>query len=232
MPTATSVPANYSGTAKLACTLASVSGFVDGVGATYIAGVFVSFMSGNTTSAGIAVGTAQWGKALHSVIPIPLYVFGVLLGSLILLRSARMRPWVYVLTALLLTGFMLFSQHWEMKTGWPEVFGAALLAVPMGTMNATLRKVGGFSVGLGYVTGTLASLGENLAKWTVGPRTPAQSEGVWLYAGLWLCFFVGAALGSYGVHRLSSWALLVPVVTLLVVTFNPAVRSPAQPADL
>ena len=64
-------PGAYPGTARLAYTLAGVSGYVDGVGATLLAGLFVSFMSGNTTSAGLA--KVSLGARVPTITAVPIH---------------------------------------------------------------------------------------------------------------------------------------------------------------
>ena len=234
MPDRPAGAAQYPGTARLAVTLAGVSGYVDGVGATTLAGLFVSFMSGNTTSTGLAVGQGLWAKAGHAGLPVLLYVLGSLLGALLLAASPRARalPRTYALCALLLALFAGLTLAVPHRAGWVEALATALLVLPMAAMNATLRHVGGASVGLGYVTGTLAGLGEVLATAISGPRAAGRAREIWLHVGLWLGFFLGAALGAYATHRVSSWAVALPVVVLGVAAVQTAHNPPPHPADL
>ena len=229
---ATKPDGSYPGTARLAVTLAGVSGYVDAVGVTALAGLFVSFMSGNTTSMGLSVGQGLWAKAGHSFLPIVLYVLGALLGSLLLKSSPRVLPLIYSLIALLLTLFMWLTLAAPQRTWWQEDLAILLLVVPMGSLNATLRHVGPTSVGLGYVTGTLASLGETLALAILGPRSSDRTRAIWVHIVVWLGFFGGAALGSLATHRFPSWAVAVPIVVLLVVAALTAQNASPRPADL
>src|ERR1700692_1472098 len=44
-------------------------------------GVYASFMSGNTTSAGLHIGQASAAAAAHSLLPIPFFVFGIFMWT-------------------------------------------------------------------------------------------------------------------------------------------------------
>jgi uncharacterized membrane protein YoaK (UPF0700 family) len=59
-----------------------ISGYVDSY-ALLKFGVYASFMSGNTTSAGLHIGQAGLAAAAHSLLPIPFFVLGILVGTLL-----------------------------------------------------------------------------------------------------------------------------------------------------
>lgn len=141
--------ANAAGSASLAMTLAGVAGFVDAVGATLLGGLFVSFMSGNTTTAGLSLGQGGWARALHAGLPVPLYVLGAVCGTLLLGQAGRRaRPLAFLVTALFLSLFGLLA-HASTEAEWKQgPVATSLLVFPMGVMNATLRSVGRASVGL------------------------------------------------------------------------------------
>ncbi|WP_052352005.1 YoaK family protein [Deinococcus pimensis] len=204
-------------TTTLALLLASVAGYVDAVGFVTLSGLFVSFMSGNTSTTGVLLGQGQWRAGAQAALPIPLFVLGVLLGALIT-RSSRRGPALTLITAaLLLLGFLIASSFWSSPTerhdGWTWAVMVALLVLPMGMQNAALRRVGSQSVGLTYVTGTLAALGEHLAAWLTRQDHAATSDAR-LVASLWCCFAGGAILGSYVAHHWTSWALVLPMLAL------------------
>ena len=47
----------------LAYVLAGIAGYVDAMGFRHLGGVFVSFMSGNTTRLGVDIAMGDWDKA-------------------------------------------------------------------------------------------------------------------------------------------------------------------------
>ncbi|ASN82960.1 YoaK family protein [Deinococcus ficus] len=198
-------------------TLAGVAGFVDAVGATLLGGLFVSFMSGNTTTAGLSLGQGGWTRALHAGLPVPLYVLGAVCGTLLLGQAGRRaRPLAFLLTAVFLSLFGLLA-HASPETEWKQgPVATSLLVFPMGVMNAMLRSVGRTSVGLTYITGSLSSFAETLAGFLAGQGGPGDRRKLRLYGGLWLSFFLGAALGGLTVLHWSVRAVAVPVLLLLV----------------
>src|ERR1700719_1863289 len=69
----------------LACALSALAGYVDSIGFLHLGGLFVSFMSGNSTRMGVSLAEGQWWSALESFGLIVLFVIGATAGSLILL---------------------------------------------------------------------------------------------------------------------------------------------------
>src|ERR1700733_888625 len=83
----------------LACTLSGLAGYVDGIGYLYLGGLFVSFMSGNSTRLGVTLAQGQWVNAAEALGLIALFVIGAGIGCLIVLgrganRQANRQPWV------------------------------------------------------------------------------------------------------------------------------------------
>src|SRR5215469_1888738 len=87
----------------LACALSALAGYVDGIGFIHLGGLFVSFMSGNSTRLGVSLAEANWLNAATALGLIALFVTGAAAGSLIVLgRGAHRQPWVLLAEALLL----------------------------------------------------------------------------------------------------------------------------------
>ena len=85
----------------LACALSALAGYVDGIGYLQLGGLFVSFMSGNSTRMGVAIAHGHWQTAAEALGLIVLFVIGAAVGSLIVLRAHR-QPLVLLAEALLL----------------------------------------------------------------------------------------------------------------------------------
>ena len=87
----------------LACALSALAGYVDGIGFLHLGGLFVSFMSGNSTRMGVSLADGHWHDAAQALGLIALFVIGAALGSLIVLgRGANRQQWLLLVEAILL----------------------------------------------------------------------------------------------------------------------------------
>ena len=87
----------------LACALSALAGYVDGIGFIHLGGLFVSFMSGNSTRMGVSLADGQGFEAAKALSLIALFVIGAAAGSVIVLgRGAHRQPWLLLAEALLL----------------------------------------------------------------------------------------------------------------------------------
>src|ERR1700736_1843619 len=150
----------------LACALSALAGYVDGIGFLHLGGLFVSFMSGNSTRMGVSLAEGQWLHAAKALGLIALFVTGAAAGSLIVLgRGANRQPWLLLAEALLLAAAAVFYAF--------DLSNAAVAAMvlAMGLENAVFQIQGGAGLGLTYVTGALVKIGQLAAMaLTGGPR--------------------------------------------------------------
>jgi uncharacterized membrane protein YoaK (UPF0700 family) len=173
----------------LACALSALAGYVDGIGFLHLGGLFVSFMSGNSTRMGVSLAAGQWWSALEAFLLIALFVAGAAAGSLIVLgRSAHRQAMLLLAEALL-----LFAAALAHAVGW-QALAVAAIVLAMGMENAVFQIDGGGGLGLTYVTGALVKVGQLLAAAvTGGPRWG------WLpNLLLWAALVAGAVLGALG----------------------------------
>lgn len=154
--------------------LAWVASFVDAVGYLILLRLALSHMSGNTIHLGLEISRADWSTALAWLLPVPLFVIGILLGALIqeAARQMGLRSTLTVLFALeaaLLLAFILYAnavlggRHGAHLSGSEFFLLAALASVAMGMQTATVHKVGGQPVRTTYITGMLSDFGEAIA---------------------------------------------------------------------
>jgi len=202
---------------RFAIALAAMAGFVDAAGFLSADGYFVSFMSGNSTRLGVALGTG-WRHAAMPALLILGFVTGVTLGALVALRAgARRKVAVLALVAaalLLAAGARVAGQPGAMLAG---------LVLAMGALNNTFLRDGEVAVGLTYMTGALVKLGQGLAQRLAG-RREANWQG---WALLWGGLMAGAVLGALAQTRApaaclwiaAGWAGLMALL---------AVRLPAE----
>ncbi len=75
----------------LAVALSGLAGFVDALGFITLGGVFVSFMSGNSTRLSVGLAEGTWGPAALTAGVIGLFLVGVVLGGVVAQLSDRSR---------------------------------------------------------------------------------------------------------------------------------------------
>jgi len=150
----------------LACALSALAGYVDGIGFLHLGGLFVSFMSGNSTRMGVSLADGQWSGALEAFSLIVLFVVGAAAGSLIVLGRAAHRQALLLLTEALLLVAAALAYHLGL-----QATAVAAIVLAMGLENAVFQIDGGGGLGLTYVTGALVKVGQLLASAiTGGPR--------------------------------------------------------------
>jgi uncharacterized membrane protein YoaK (UPF0700 family) len=183
----------------LACALSALAGYVDGIGFIHLGGLFVSFMSGNSTRLGVSLAEGNWLSAATALGLIVLFVAGAAAGSLIVLgRGVHRQAWVLWTEALLLAAAALSYQF----DGSP--LAIALIVLAMGLENAVFQIKGGGGLGLTYVTGALVKVGQLVAAALTGGRRWAWLPNLLLWAAL----VVGsacAALAYFWINLAAIW---------------------------
>ncbi len=180
--------------------LALIAGWVDAIGFIQIGEIYLSFMSGNTTQLGIAVAAGRETRILHGTAVIASFFFGAFAGTLLADAAGRRRlPLVLAVELALVCAAIALMM---LRPGF-----AALMpvTVAMGAQNALRQPLGRADVGRTFVTGSLFSAGQSLARALVGraPRTE------WLaFLASWIAFVVGAIGGAYALHQTSFIASL------------------------
>lgn len=205
----------------LACALSWLAGYVDGIGFIHLGGLFVSFMSGNSTRLGVMIAEMNWMKALEAIRLIVLFVVGAGLGSLIGRGRGRHRQWLLLLAEALLLGAGALAY----ECGASQITIAAIV-LAMGLENAVFQVEGGTTgLGLTYMTGTLVRVGQLLsAAMTGGPRW------AWLpNLLLWMALVAGAAIGTLTYERLNLAAVWFAAGAALIVCVIVAVAAQRRP---
>jgi uncharacterized membrane protein YoaK (UPF0700 family) len=183
----------------LACALSALAGYVDGIGFLHLGGLFVSFMSGNSTRLGVNLATGHWSNAAEAIGLIALFVTGAAAGSLIVsTRSAFCQCWVLLAEASLLAASALCY-----------AFGIAPLAIAMivlamGLENSVFQVEGGPGLGLTYMTGALVKVGQLAAAALTGGRRWAWLPNLMLWAALVLGA-IGGALAYNWINLAAIW---------------------------
>lgn len=171
----------------LAVWLSLIAGYVDVLGFLHLNGYFVSFMSGNSTRLAVALQQGHDKAAVVLIGIIALFVAGSFLGTLIGKIPGKHRKAVIIGSVSLLLALSAAAAEFGLSS-----LAIALLVLAMGTENAIFQKDGDIRVGLTYMTGTLAKLGQKLAAHVLG-----KERNTWVpYLCLWLGLVSGGILGA------------------------------------
>jgi uncharacterized membrane protein YoaK (UPF0700 family) len=193
----------------LACALSALAGYVDGIGFLHLGGLFVSFMSGNSTRMGVSLAAGDWSAAGEALILIALFVLGAACGSLIVLgRGQHSQSRLLLAEALLLAAAALLYAF-----GLARLATAAIV-LAMGLENAVFQIEGGAGLGLTYVTGALVKAGQLIA-------TALTGGGRWGWVSnllLWAALVTGSALGAFAYHWINLAAVWFAAALALILS--------------
>lgn len=199
--------------------LTATAGFIDAVGFIALGGFYTSFMSGNTTQLGTRLAIDPgWALALPLGL-IVLFFIGSYLGSLLAQSNQRWGP-ALALVVVVVAIAVCLALHFA---GFPAPQSMLALACAAGAQNAVLQPIGAARLGATFVTGTLFSAGQDLARATTGAAPPWR----WLqHLLVWAALCFGAVLGGLGYTRLAMSALLLPAAIYVICLVWFAVRRP------
>ena len=137
----------------MAVLLAALAGYVDSIGFLQLGGLFVSFMSGNTTRMAAGLAQGDWRLAGVAGLILLLFVTGAMLGALVASGAGpHTRARVLAVEAALLLAAALAA-----GLGRPVV-AVTCMVVAMGLENAVFLRNGQGGVGLtfGAILGALS----------------------------------------------------------------------------
>jgi len=203
----------------MAVFIAMAAGYLDGYGLFFLK-TYVSFMSGNTTSAGVSGGHGDFLTALPSGLAILCFVSGSFFGNL--MSQSKLRHARRITFGLIAAGIAAVAgMQWAGLQHAPSEI--AVMCLAMGMTNPTLSKVGPESVSLTFVTGTLSRIGGHLAAAAAG-KTLKDRQGpedthlhrALIEGSIWGGLFTGAVLSGVAGSNFPTWALLPPFIVMLV----------------
>ncbi len=207
----------------LAVSLAALAGFVDAISFLKFGGLFVSFMSGNSTEGAVEAAAGQ-AHALIIARAILVFVVGVTVGELLGGTSGRWgRPLVLLLETAVL-GSAAVADHF----GQGEGILAPALGLAMGVQNASVHKAGGLSVALTYVTGTLVNIGRVVA---AALRGSGSWGSLWPLLALWTGLVCGGFVGALVMRRSDVLAMVVAAAYASALTLWALVAAVIAPRD-
>ena len=160
-----------------------LAGATDVFGLARLDGLFVSFMSGNTTLLGVSLGHAGWARSEIIAILVGLFVAGAAAGAMLEILGGRRHAALVIAAVACALAVPLAWPRWTVTS----------YVVAMGALNAAMTRIGEAAISLTYVTGTLVKLGQGIGRALCG----RPSDWAWLWhAVMWLSLLAGAALGA------------------------------------
>lgn len=199
----------------LSLVLSGVAGYVDAIGFIDTGGFFVSFMSGNSTQAGVDILEQGLASSLLPLTLVVAFVLGVAAGAMIG-GNGRRRAWAVAASA---SAVALSAVLAAVVPTSPARFW--MLAFAMGALNTLYLSDGRARVAITYATGTLVSLGLAVAALLTGRSGSAWRRPLLLWGSL-----AGGAVVGAAAHRLGSGpALLLAAVVLAAAGVGLAMRT-------
>ena len=199
----------------LSLVLSGVAGYVDAIGFIDTGGFFVSFMSGNSTQAGVDILEQGLASSLLPLTLVVAFVLGVAAGAMIG-GNGRRRAWAVAASA---SAVALSAVLAAVVPTSPARFW--MLAVAMGALNTLYLSDGRARVAITYATSTLVSLGLAVAALLTGRSGSAWRRPLLLWGSL-----AGGAVVGAAAHRLGSGpALLLAAVVLAAAGVGLAMRT-------
>ncbi len=185
--------------------MAFLAGATDAYGFMELRGLYVSFMSGNTTMLGMALGGGGLARSAAIALLIGMFVVGAAAGEVLFNVAGRFGSVAVPLMVSVLLCIPLAIPGWTVSA----------LVLAMGALNAAMSKVGSASVSLTYVTGALVKFGQGVGNWLTGRRADLS----WLLqAPMWTSLLAGS-VAAVTVQRLGAeWPWPLPVIGLLLTT--------------
>jgi len=131
---------------------------------------------------------------------------------------------LFAVVAILLTASEIAVALGSFSSWWDT----SLLALAMGVMSTAISRVGQQSVGLGYVTGDLNSLGKHLALFASGiedsesPLTcDMRAKRMKALAAVWCAFLVGALIAGGVTPFFRHYSLIPAILVLSLLAVHP-----------
>lgn len=206
----------------LSLAIACTAAYVDAAGFLLFSGVYLSFMSGNTTRAAVLLGKGAWQEMIPVISVFPAFVLGTAIGTIMMnVFQRRRQAMVLVIAAVALAIVTIWEGRQLSRSPELPLGSLLLLTATMGLLNPIVQRVDRVSIGLTYVTGTLAKLGSAIgAKVSNGKSSGKdQTESIFILTTVWLAFLIGAIGGGLAAASYGFRCIIVPAVALFALGF-------------
>jgi uncharacterized membrane protein YoaK (UPF0700 family) len=215
-----SVPKKERRSLLVSLVIAAVAAYVDATGFFLYSGIYLSFMSGNSTRAAVLVARGDWQQLVPVIGVIPTFVLGVTVGTMMNGVFKRQGQAIVFLTAGIALGVVAALEiYWHSVGSSDTRLGLFfILAAAMGLLNTAVQQAEKVPIALTYVTGTLAKLGIAIGlQLTNRGRSKAgdQSGTIFVLTSTWGAFFLGAVCGGLAAALYGLSCAIAPAVVLI-----------------
>ncbi|MDK4731938.1 YoaK family protein [Rhizobium sp. CNPSo 3490] len=190
-----------------------LAGMTDATGL-LLTGDFVSFMTGNTTRAALALSQGNLYHAAVLISAILVFVLGNAAGIVIAHVSER-RIFVVLgcVGALLALASMTTAEGLMLARFY-------MIVLSMGMVNAAVEHIEGLPIGLTYVTGALSRFGRGIGRWIIGDRRIEWTIQIVPWGGMVLGAIAGAVMtrlsGAHALWLVSIFAMALALATMFI----------------
>jgi uncharacterized membrane protein YoaK (UPF0700 family) len=200
----------------LSFALAFIGGYGDAA-SVVLAKTFTGHVTGSLVLAAIAVAAHEWRALLTHLSAVLFFLTGVFFGVLIGRALAARPPWqplptvVGIEVILTMTAYLALASH---ASPGVQIF-VVCMSLAMGLQNGAFQRTGGISVHTTYLTGMITSLITTEAELS-HPLTRRDPK-VNILSGIWLAFFLGAAIGAAFALQFKEAGVLGATFLLIVI---------------
>jgi uncharacterized membrane protein YoaK (UPF0700 family) len=179
-------------------------------------------MSGNSTRAAVLMARGDWLQLAPVIGVIPTFVLGVTVGTVMNGLFKRQGLAIVSFTAGIALGVVAALEIYWQSVGSNDMrLGLFfVLAATMGLLNSTVQRVDRVTVGLTYVTGTLAKLGAAIGSLMTNRGNGDggdRSETILILVSMLFAFFIGAVCGGLAAAYYGLRCTIAPAIVLVVV---------------
>src|SRR5258708_2364307 len=205
----------------LSFALAFVGGYGDAV-SVVLAKTFTGHVTGSLVLGAIALAAHEWHALVVHLSAVLFFLVGVISSVLmeqILVAWPSLKPLPTLLSievVLTLIGYLALASRVSPRI---EIL-VVCLSLALGMQNGAFQRTGGISVHTTYLTGMITSLMTAEAKQSqiMSTRDPKLN----LLYGIWLGFFVGAAVGAAMAFGVKETAILGATFLRLIILLYPS----------
>jgi uncharacterized membrane protein YoaK (UPF0700 family) len=200
--------------------IAGVAAYVDATGFLLYSGIYLSFMSGNSTRAAVLVARGDWQQLAPVLGVIPTFVLGVTLGTVMHGIFKRQGQASVFTTAGIALGVVAALEIYGPSAGLNDTRLALffMLAAAMGLLNSVVQRIGKVSLSLTFVTGTLVRLGTAVGRLiTNRGRSDGedQRKTIVVLTSMYFAFFLGAVCGGLAAALYGLRCTIAPAIVLI-----------------